>query len=69
MAYPDMNIVLEYRYAWGKDLFYPVSNDAQFIAKLIGRTALQKKHVKLCSQHERWRVELRQKDLNEFIGD
>ena len=63
-----MDIVVEYRNHWGKDLFYPVNEDAKFIAQVTGRPTLLKQQLKLFVE-KGWKVTLVKEEikLEEFL--
>ncbi len=65
-----MNIVVSFKKIYGKELFYPVSDDAKFLAKLTGRPTLLKFQLKLCKDAG-WGVLLEQKTINidEYLKD
>lgn len=46
-----MYIQVEHRRVWGKDRFYPMSEDAKFLAKFIGRESLVKRQLKICFEN------------------
>ena len=58
-----MNIVVSFKEKWGKDLFYPESEDALFLAKFTGRPTLTKNQLKL-SIDRGWGVKVLQKQFN-----
>ena len=43
-----MKIIVMYKRKWGKDLFYPVSEDAKFICEFTGRPTILKRQLQLC---------------------
>lgn len=43
-----MDITVTPKNIWGKELFYPVSDDAKFLADLMERPAFLKRHLKKC---------------------
>lgn len=48
---------------WGKDLFYPESEDALFLTKFTGRPTLTKNQLKLAIDRG-WGVKVLQKQFN-----
>lgn len=42
-----MKIEVQHKAIWGKDLYYPLSEDAEFLCKFIGKKALTKRHMDL----------------------
>ncbi len=52
-----MNIVVCLKRVLGKDLFYPVSDDAHFITNFTGKTTVLEHQLKLC-QDRGWRVNI-----------
>lgn len=58
-----MNIVVSFVEKWGKDLFYPESEDAVFLTKFTGRPTLTKDQLKL-SLERGWEVSVIQKRFN-----
>lgn len=42
-----MIIVVIAKKIWGKELFYPVSDDAQFVCELTGRPTILKKQLRI----------------------
>ena len=42
-----MDIVVSLERKWGKELFYPVSEDAIFLTQVTGRPTLLKRQLKL----------------------
>jgi hypothetical protein len=43
-----MYILVSFKKIYGKELFYPESDDALFLAKFTGRPTLLKRQLKLC---------------------
>ena len=43
-----MNIVVSFKKIYGKELFYPVSDDAKFLTRITGRPTLLKHQLKEC---------------------
>lgn len=58
-----MNIVVSFKKIWGKELFYPVSEDAIFLSKITGRPTLLKHQLKLCLDAG-WSVSVIQEKFN-----
>jgi hypothetical protein len=52
-----MYVVVHFRKIWGKELFYPVSDDALFIAQLSGRPTILRNQLRLCRERG-WKVEI-----------
>lgn len=65
-----MNIVVSFKNKWGKDLFYPVSEDAIFLTKFTGRPTVLKKQLKMALQRG-WNVKVIQNtfDLEEYLKE
>lgn len=65
-----MNIVVSFREKWGKELFYPESEDALFLTKLTGRPTILKRQLKLAVERG-WQVKVMEKhlDLDEYLND
>lgn len=65
-----MHIIVEFKHIWGKDLFYPVSDDAKFLADMTEKTTLSKNQLILCRKRG-WTVEAITKtiDLNEMLKE
>ncbi len=65
-----MNIVVSFKAKWGKDLFYPESDDALFLTKFTGRPTLLKSQLKLALERG-WAVKVIQKqiDLIEYLNE
>lgn len=42
-----MDLVVSYKFIWGKHLFYPVNEDAKTLTKLIGCKALSQCKLKI----------------------
>lgn len=63
-----MNIVVSFREKWGKELFYPESEDAVFLTKFTGRPTLLKHQLKMAIDRG-WSVEVIQKrfTLDEYL--
>lgn len=63
-----MKIVVSYKKVYGKELFYPVSDDAIFLTKLTGRPTLLKGQLKLCQEHG-WDVSIQSEtyDLSKLL--
>lgn len=58
-----MNIVVSFKKIYGKELFYPVSDDAKLLARITGRPTLLKQQLKICLEVG-WAVSLIQDTLN-----
>lgn len=58
-----MNIVVSFKAKWGKELFYPESDDAVFLTKFTGRPTLLKRQLKLAKERG-WQVKVIQKQFN-----
>ncbi len=58
-----MNIIVSVKAKWGKELFYPESEDAKFLTKFTGRPTLLKHQLKLALE-KGWKVKVVQKQLN-----
>ena len=58
-----MNIVVSFKKIWGKELFYPISDDAFFITKLTGRPTILKKQLRLCREAG-WTVSIEHKQIS-----
>lgn len=58
-----MNIVVCLKRVWGKELFYPVSDDAKFITQLTERPTILDHQLKLCLD-KGWKVEAQTEQLN-----
>lgn len=54
-----MEIVVSVRSTWGKQLFYPESSDAHFLASFTGRPTLLKQQLKLAKDRG-WKVTILQ---------
>lgn len=63
MEQTQMNIVVSFKAKWGKELFYPESDDAVFLAKFTGRPTLLKRQLKLAKERG-WKVKVIQKQFN-----
>jgi len=63
-----MNIEIEFKKIWGKELFYPVSEDAIFITKLTGRPTLTKSQIRLCLEAG-WNVSVKEnkKKIQDYL--
>lgn len=63
-----MNIVVSFKEKYGKELFYPESDDAVFLAKFSGRPTLLKHQLKMAVERG-WNVSVVQEqfDLNAFL--
>jgi len=58
-----MNIVVSFKAKWGKELFYPESEDAVFLAKFTGRPTLLKRQLKQAIDWG-WSVKVIEKQFN-----
>lgn len=58
-----MKIVVSYKKIYGKDLFYPVSDDAKFLAELTGRPTILKRQLNLCVK-KGWEVLIEQPNIS-----
>lgn len=58
-----MNIVVSFKAKYGKDLFYPESDDAVFLAKFTGRPTLLKHQLKMALERG-WNVSVVQEQFN-----
>lgn len=65
-----MNIVVSFKAKYGKDLFYPESDDAVFLAKFSGRPTLLKHQLKMALERG-WSVSAVQEkfDLQKYLDD
>lgn len=65
-----MNIVVSVEVKWGKELFYPESEDAVFLAEFTGRPTLLKYQLKI-ARDKGWNVEVQQKifDLDKYLSE
>jgi len=65
-----MNIVVSFIAKWGKDLFYPESDDAVFLTKFTGHPTITKKQLKLAIE-KGWNVKVVQKEfhLDEYLKE
>ena len=65
-----MNIVVSFRAKWGKDLFYPESDDAKFLATFSGRPTILKRQLKMAIERG-WKVKILEKQFNldEYLND
>ena len=65
-----MKIVVSLKRKWGKELFYPLSEDAIFLSKVTGRPTLLKYQLKLFADRG-WIVEIQQEpiDVEKILGD
>ena len=52
-----MNIEVQHKNHYGKQLFYPLSDDAKFLCKVIGKNAFTIRHLSLFEEHG-WDVKL-----------
>ena len=58
-----MNIVVSFKKKWGKELFYPESDDAVFLTSFTGRPTLLKRQLQIALQRG-WKVKVIQQQLN-----
>ncbi len=58
-----MNIVVSFKEKWGKELFYPESEDALFLSSFTGRPTLTKSQLRLAKERG-WSVKVMQKQFN-----
>lgn len=65
-----MNIVVSFKAKWGKELFYPESEDALFLTKFTGRPTLLKRQLKMAID-QGWCVKVVQKQFNldEYLNE
>lgn len=65
-----MNIVVSFKKIYGKELFYPVSDDAKFLTRITGRPTLLKHQLKECLDFG-WNVSLVHEaiSLEDFLKD
>jgi hypothetical protein len=65
-----MNIVVSFKAKWGKELFYPESDDALFLTKFTGRPTLLKRQLKLALENG-WKVKIIEKklELSEYLKE
>lgn len=63
-----MKIEVEVQQKYGKPRFYPRSNDALFLAKLMDKPTLTADHLQLCNEHG-WEVEIKapKYELKQFL--
>lgn len=63
-----MNIIVTMKSKWGKDLFYPESDDAVFLTEFTGRPTLLKQQLKLALDRG-WNVKIKHEriDLKEYL--
>ncbi len=59
---------MSFKKIYGKELFYPVSDDAKLLTKITGRPTLLKRQLKVCLDAG-WHVSFVQETLNvdEFL--
>lgn len=60
-----MKIVVSFQKKWGKELYYPVSEDAFFLTEFTGRPTILKKQLKLARERG-WKVEVIQESCRLF---
>jgi len=53
-----MNIDVTYKMSYGRELFYPVSNDAKWLAELMERNSFKLKHLEKLVKSN-WNVTVR----------
>lgn len=58
-----MNIVVLFKKIYGKELFYPVSEDAKLLTRITGRPTILKNQLKICVEAG-WTVSMVQKTIN-----
>ena len=65
-----MNIVVSIKHKWGKELFYPESEDAIFLTEFTGRPTILKHQLRLALK-KGWSVKIAQKkfDLKECLDE
>lgn len=65
-----MNIVVSFKAKYGKDLFYPESDDAVFLAEFSGRPTLLKHQLKMALDRG-WSVSVVQDkfDLKDYLDE
>lgn len=65
-----MNIVVSFKEKYGKELFYPESDDAVFLAQFSGRPTLLKHQLKMAVERG-WSVNVVQEqfDLTAFLNE
>ena len=65
-----MNIVVSFKKIYGKELFYPVSDDAKLLTRITGRPTLLKHQLRECLEAG-WTVSLVQEtlNLNDFLRE
>ncbi len=65
-----MNIVVSFKAKWGKELFYPESDDALFLTMFTGRPTLLKHQLKMAVDRG-WKVKVVEKifNLEEYLKD
>ncbi len=63
-----MIIEVEVQQKYGKPRFYPISDDAKILTKLLDRPTLTADHLDLCQEHG-WSVEIKapKYDLKQFL--
>ena len=50
-----MKIEVQHKANYGKDIFYPLSDDAKFLSKVIGKKGFVLRHLSLFKEHG-WNV-------------
>lgn len=65
-----MEIVVNLRIQWGKELFYPESKDAYFLTEFTGRPTILKYQLKMARERG-WSVKVLQKpfDLDSCLNE
>lgn len=58
-----MNIVVSVHEKWGKELFYPESEDAIFLTKFTGRPTLLKHQLQMALERG-WEVKIMEKKFD-----
>ncbi len=61
-----MNIIVKYRSVYGKDLFYPLSEDASFIVDITGRPTILKRQLDLFVKRG-WSVTITRDKLEDTV--
>jgi hypothetical protein len=64
-----MYIQVQYKRVWGKERFYPISNDAKFLASVIGKPTILKWQLKICFENGH-KVDILQEEIDtkNFLG-
>lgn len=58
-----MNIIVSFKKKWGKELFYPESDDAMFLTTFTGRPTLLKRQLQIAVERG-WSVKVVQPQFN-----